>query len=284
MVGLRRTRLLTFVAGGSALCFFGSPALYIPGLGGLREACLHYMAIVFSREVLISAGLLIAASSLFAALLRAALDLQALRTLSRRLESCPITPDGGAGYEFMLVEDRQPFAFSHGLLRPKVYVSSGLRDLLTPLELDAVVGHERHHVRRHDPLRIFAARSLAATLFFLPGTLLLRDRYLLDLEFAADETAVRAAGRTGLARALLKSIGGQHPHFASPVAALFNPTQERVARLLASQTGPRSCVSPWRSRLMVAVFLLFTSLAGVALVEGSRRFGGQAFCVFPCLW
>jgi hypothetical protein len=76
---------------------------------------------------------------------------------------------------------------------------------LSEAELHAVVDHEHHHLRRHDPLRLLLARALADALFFIPLFRRTAERYEALGELAADEEAVsRAPGRSALASALLK--------------------------------------------------------------------------------
>lgn len=71
---------------------------------------------------------------------------------------------------WVISEDR-PQAFCAGLLRPRVYVSTGALELLDDPAVAAVLAHERHHARRHDPLRLACGRVLAGGLFFVPACL-----------------------------------------------------------------------------------------------------------------
>jgi hypothetical protein len=105
----------------------------------------------------------------------------------------------------VVVPDAQPRAFCAGLLRPRVYVSAGAVALLDEAALSAVLAHERHHARRHDPLRFAAGRVPAHALFFLPEFWLLVERQLALAELSADENAVDGtpANRSALARAML---------------------------------------------------------------------------------
>ena len=95
--------------------------------------------------------------------------------------------------------------FCAGLLRPRVYVSTGAVALLDDAALSAVLAHERQHARRRDPLRLAAGRVLARALFFLPGLGDLVERQQALAELSADETAVNdlPANRSALARAMV---------------------------------------------------------------------------------
>jgi len=135
------------------------------------------------------------------ALTGAARELQASRRFHRFLSGQP--PQ--ALHDALLIDDAQPRAFCAGLLRPRVYVSTGALALLDDAALSAVLAHERHHARRRDPLRLAAGRVLARAVFFLPelGDLVERDQALAEL--SADESAVNElpANRSALARAML---------------------------------------------------------------------------------
>jgi hypothetical protein len=128
-------------------------------------------------------------------------ELAASRDFHRHLVGNHLQPVHGA----RLVADVQPRAFCAGLLRPRVYLSTGALAILDDSALNALLAHERHHVRRHDPLRLAAGRVLARALFFLPALGDLVERQQALAELSADESAVNAApaNRSALARAML---------------------------------------------------------------------------------
>jgi Zn-dependent protease with chaperone function len=102
-----------------------------------------------------------------------------------------------------VVASTLPFSFAAGILRQRVFVSSGLRDRLLQEELSVVLDHERAHVRRRDGLRKVVARLVST------GHLPHVRRWLieaLDLacEQACDEEAAQRAGdRLRVARAIV---------------------------------------------------------------------------------
>ncbi|MDP9260088.1 MAG: M56 family metallopeptidase, partial [Actinomycetota bacterium] len=124
-----------------------------------------------------------------------------LRASRRFVARLHVHDDGPAGS--IVFDDAAPRAFCAGLLRPRVYVSSGALRSLDSEELGAVLAHEAHHARLRDPLRVLIARTLSDALFFLPAVRRLADRYGALAELAADEAAVRARGTQPLASALL---------------------------------------------------------------------------------
>ncbi len=168
------------------------------------------------------------------------------------------------GERVFVISDRLPRAFCAGLLRPRVYLSSGALDSLDAEELLAVVAHERHHRQRRDPLRLLVVRVLADALFFVPVLARLRTRYAQLAEMAADDAAVRALRDPApLASALLRFGETSSP------AVVVGIAPERVDHLLGSP--PR-----WELPLSLLVGGLVT-VAGLAaasvVVAGSAAPG-----------
>ena len=139
----------------------------------------------------------------------------------------------GLARHVLVLRTDAPLAFCFGWLRPRICLSTSLADALTDQELTAVLLHEDHHRRCRDPLRTLLAEALGATLFFLPITAELRDRFLTSVEIEADRYALHLAGRRALAGALHKML--THPlstHLSLVGIAGLNPTQARLAQLL----------------------------------------------------
>lgn len=172
-----------------------------------------------------------------------------------------------------LITDRQPRAFCVGLLRPRVYFSTGAIAVLDDGALRAVLAHELHHAHRHDPLRLAVGRVLARALFFLPGLgdLVRRQQGLAEL--SADESAVSAApaNRSALARAML-SFSDAAP---ADTSTGFDPT--RVDYLLGDAPSWQFPVL-----LCLGVAAVIAVLAAVTLLAG-RLASGSATLALPFL-
>lgn len=121
----------------------------------------------------------------------------------------------GPNARVLVVPEKAPDAFSIALLRlggrfglraeDYVIVTSGLMDLLTPEERQAVFEHELAHVRARDDRYLPYFHVLASVVFFDPLLKFLRDRLTRRYEFDADETAAwRTRTPRALATALLK--------------------------------------------------------------------------------
>jgi hypothetical protein len=170
-----------------------------------------------------------------------------------------------------LIDEAQPQAFCAGLLRPRIYLSTGALRNLGRDELEAVLAHEEHHRMRRDPLRIALARVFSHAFFFLPVLRRLSDRYCAVAELAADDAAVRTTSGPTLASALLCFGTSAHPHGAVGIAP------ERVDHLLGRTPS-------WRlpGALLVgglATLMLLTLLAW----EAGRMAAVQATFSLPAL-
>jgi len=167
-----------------------------------------------------------------------------------------------------IVDSSVPLAAATAVGRD-VLVSSSLVAALSPRLLDAVVAHERAHVRRRDPWRQVVALVLSAG--HLPGV---RRTLLEDLELAceqaSDEEAARFVGdRLHVAQALLAVARLMGPG-ATPAGALAfgaSSIEERVEALLAepAHEGRLATEIAWLA-LASAAALVFAS-PGHHLVE-----------------
>lgn len=156
-------------------------------------------------------------------------------------------------------------AFCAGLLRPRLYLSTGAARLLPADELRAVLAHERHHRDRRDPLRIAIGRVLARALFFMPVLGRLHSRYCATVELAADAAAVRADGGSpaALASAMLAFDGSTHPASSVGIAP------ERVDHLLGRHAPRPLPVAPIAVALATAVAIGVAAwlLGGAAIAQ-----------------
>lgn len=123
----------------------------------------------------------------------------------------------------------EPLAYCLPGVRSRVVVSQGTLTALADNEIAAILSHERAHLRaRHDlVLEMFTAVHAAFPRFVRSASAL--DAVRLLIELLADDAAVRAAGPTPLARALVACATGRTP--AGALAAGGPTTVLRVRRL-----------------------------------------------------
>lgn len=110
---------------------------------------------------------------------------------------------GGIVPQLRVVDDARPLAFSLGIFKPTIFVSTGLLDILDDAELEATLAHEVIHLKHGDPL-------FAAGLGWLKDASagvgrIAWNRYEADRERTADMLAARAISTPQvLAEALVK--------------------------------------------------------------------------------
>jgi beta-lactamase regulating signal transducer with metallopeptidase domain len=166
----------------------------------------------------------------------------------------------GLAGRVVVSRDQAVSVFCGGLLRPRIYLSRGLVELLTMEELEAVLRHERHHLTRHDPLRYFVADLFERLAAFFPALMTVSDRVRIRAELAADQAALRAASIDTLASALIKVMRASLPATRNVAVASLSPTDARVAALLSQPIEV-----PFNRRdVAISIGLALTAL-GVAL-------------------
>ena len=171
-----------------------------------------------------------------------------------------------------LVQADAPLACCAGLWRPRILVSTGLVNLLTPAELSAVLLHEEYHRRHHEPSRMLLVAVLADAFSFLPLLGELRARYEAAKECAADAAAVAAQHDVApLAGALYKllSCGRPEAEFHGLAIGRLSVTERRIERLLTPTPTPLPALSPGgliaTSLVLVAAVLPVVPIAVVSV-------------------
>lgn len=197
-------------------CGFGS---YIAG----RVASDGLSALGRGPLPAITALLVVLLAGAAAGVVSVAGQLSATRRLCHHVDRSRTTPPAGTPAGVEVVDHDEPFAFTFGLGEPRIALSRGLVEQLSTDELEAVVAHERYHVRARDPLKLVVARAAARTCFFLPAVRHLVTRYLAGRELAADRHSVRDLGRPALAGALFKVVAGPGWDELDTAAAMAGP-------------------------------------------------------------
>ena len=206
-------------------------------------------------------------------------ELVAARRAGRRLARLGLGLVHGA----RLIEDPHPHAFCAGLLRPRVYVSTGAVAMLGEPELAVVLAHERHHARRRDPLRLAVGRVLTRSLFFLPALGALASRHQSLAELGADEAAVadRPGLRPALARAMLSFLDAPAAPGSADRPAGVDPA--RVDHLLGE---PVSCGFPLAVGLVALCVIAAVATTGVLagrVAAGSASLSLPFLSAQPCV-
>jgi bla regulator protein blaR1 len=181
--------------------------------------------VVFALTLLIGARLMLSVVEVAIATRRRRAHHRMLVDLLGRSHDSSLSPSSG----LRILDVAQPLAYCLPGVRSRVVVSEGTLSALSDNEMAAILSHERAHLRaRHDlVLEMFTAVHAAFPRFVRSANAL--DAVRLLIELLADDAAVRAAGPTPLARALVACASCRAPSGA--LAAGGPHTVMRVRRL-----------------------------------------------------
>lgn len=173
----------------------------------------------------------------------------------------------GMPSDVVCFEDARALAYCRGLLRPRIWISSGAVALLDERELEAVLRHEDFHRHHLDPLRILVARTLSSLLFGVPLIDHLAARFAVAKELDADLAAVRAQGTTRHVAGALYALGSSRLASAPDRIAVgaWSLSRARVDQLCGS--SDRTLLPAARRRVQWATAAALT----LALILGSGQ-------------
>ncbi len=192
------------------------------------------------------------------------------RLLVAAFQECHRLPGDG---ELAVIDDARLEAFALPGLpgrRGRVVVSTGMLRTLQGAEREALMAHERAHLRGHHHLYLLVLQLAAAACPLLRP---LAKEGAFTIERWADEDAALAVGdRAVVARALSRAAlakKGSHSHLGT-LAAVGGPVPRRVRALLAPSPKPRT------TPLIVFALLLALCCGGLAQAtqETQRMFDG----------
>lgn len=170
-------------------------------------------------------GILLLASGVMYASFRAAWNIIRAK---KAVSSLPVKYKGSVA---LIKDDSVKTAFTCGLLRPRVYISTGLMKGLGRDELRAVFLHELKHKKSLDPLRFLILGFFRDAFFYLPAASHAASYIRHKKEHEADDNGAKApGGPLSLASAMVKVAKASSLH-----AALADSTDQvsgRVKRLL----------------------------------------------------
>ena len=164
--------------------------------------------------------------------------LRTSRTRRRHRELLELVVRPVPGEDTRLLDHPAPIAFCIPGARPLLVLSSGIVEELDGAQLDAVIAHERAHLREHHHLLLLPFVAWRAALPVLPAADRAHDAVRDLVEMRADDVALTSLGcrdpRHTLAAAIVAAAGGaggQVPEGALAVAG--GAVSVRVRRLLA---------------------------------------------------
>ena len=127
-----------------------------------------------------------------------------------------------------------------GVFRPVILFPIGLLATLTPAEVEAILLHELHHVRRYDVLWNSVQLLIVSLFFYHPLVYWLSRRIDREREYGCDDVASAVSGQQTYARALVRVARFSLPPTTTyTMSAVDQRTlTSRVQRLFGATTPP----------------------------------------------
>lgn len=143
-----------------------------------------------------------------------------------------------------IIDSREPFAFTVGLRRTRVVISSYLEKKLSREQMKAVLAHEKTHADRRDMLRYVIAETVSAAHLPWIRSMLLSELRLAS-EQACDQVAADVTGdNIGVADTLLqveRLFGDRRYDSLVPTHLLGSDVEARIEALLLVSESPAVC-------------------------------------------
>jgi uncharacterized protein (TIGR03435 family) len=155
--------------------------------------------------------------------------------------------------------------FTIGVLRPAILLPLDWRNW-DSAKLDAVLAHERSHIRRCDPAVQFVSAIHRAILWANPLSWVLDRSIIRTAELISDDDAVAATrDRVSYAEILLEFVqrGANRTHSLGVPMARYDRPEKRIRRILNSAVIPR-VVTGWGIAAVLGLGAPLAYLAGAA--------------------
>lgn len=152
-----------------------------------------------------------------------------------------------------------PLAYTAGVRRPLIWLSSSAVELLEDDELEAVLLHERAHLRRRDPLRLVIVRAIAAFLGLVPWVGTLAGRFEIAKELDADREALQHQGSAAALAGALFAMG-ERQVADGPAISSWSLSAARIDQLYGAPAEALLPRPPGRARLLSVATLTLALL------------------------
>ncbi len=155
--------------------------------------------------------------------------------------------------------DRISTPFVMGIVRPRIYLPSGLGSL----ERSYIIMHEQHHIKRLDHIVKPIAFAVLCIHWFNPLVWLAFTLAMRDMEMSCDEAVLRQMGRdirTDYSMSLLALATGRRMYLPAPLAFGESDTKVRIKNIVAYR----------KPALIVVVCAALAVTAACGVLGGSR--------------
>lgn len=174
----------------------------------------------------------------------------------------------GLDQRVVCLDDQLRYAYCAGVLAPRVYISLGTVRVLRGRELEAVLWHEGHHLRRRDPLRVLVARTLAGMFFVAPIISELAERHEIASELEADRAVLRAQGTPRWIAGALLALGRTSPPSPHSALSAWSLSSARVDQL--AEIGADVVLPPISPLAVVRTAAVLAVALALALGQAAR--------------
>lgn len=106
----------------------------------------------------------------------------------------------------VIVKNNKSFAFCFGIIRPKIYISTGLLDIVNTKELEAILIHERYHLRSRDTISTAVISTIESLFLFFPVVLDILRNFQIRQELKADQEVIKTTGSSRAILSVLKKL------------------------------------------------------------------------------
>ena len=178
----------------------------------------------------------------------------------------------------LLYSSDRPLAFTCGLRKPVILLSTWMIEHLDRRELEAVLAHELEHIARHDFLVTWLATILRDAFFYLPTSWIAYRQLQQEKELACDDLVISATQRplalaSALTKVWLHALDGASSLQFSAAQSLVGAATTincRIERLLTTTEFPekrhRSQRPALRMPISVIVIFLLPGTVNIAIM------------------
>ena len=208
--------------------------LRVPVLEGFIHACAPLLDRPYTSALGVSAGavgtvfLLLLVSRLTITATREVVRLRTTRTAHHRDLQLVARPDFQR--KVSIIDHPAKAAYCIQGRPDAIVLTTGALDALTDDQIQAVIAHERAHLRGRHGWVLTAARVMAHTLPGLQLTQIALSQIIQLVEMRADQVALRSTRRVAMAQALVQLSGSTVPTGALGAGGAAAARLERLAR------------------------------------------------------
>ncbi|WP_445487382.1 M56 family metallopeptidase [Niallia sp. 03133] len=169
----------------------------------------------------------------------------------------------------LVIEHHDPMAITMGFFQPKIFLSTGLWDLLSKEEIKAVLFHEAYHQKKLDPLKSFLIQLFATIIWYIPLLKWISKQYIVIREVLADDYAIKKSGNPiDISNALIKMIKNrqQKKHPFTYVSFAESSVNYRI-RYILNPDKPYTMRLPFLSTVAsLNIFIILSILFIIAFI------------------